>query len=201
VLLAATAPEYRYAHQTVSEISAIGASTRPWWLASAVVHNALLMGFAWGVWQAAADRRWLRVSAVLLAILAAMGLPWAALAPMHQRGQPSSLTDTMHIAFSIVQVVLSLAAVGFAAAALGRRFRIASIGLAVAMLVGGGLSGLYGPSMAANQPTPWLGVVERVSVYGYLLWVALLAAAMWREADRGSAAPWRSARPLQEPGP
>jgi hypothetical protein len=39
---------------------------------------------------------------------------------------------------------------------------------------------LDGPRVAANQPTPWIGVKERVSVYAFHLWVMMLAIVLWR---------------------
>ena len=39
----------------------------------------------------------------------------------------------------------------------------------------------------AGQPTPWVGVVERIMVYGYMLWVAVLAIVLLHaEKDSGS---------------
>jgi hypothetical protein len=43
------------------------------------------------------------------------------------------------------------------------------------LLVCGALAGLRGARIAAQLPTPWLGVMERVNVYSSLLWVAVLA--------------------------
>jgi len=34
--------------------------------------------------------------------------------------------------------------------------------------------------MAANLPTPWLGVTERISIFGYMLWIAVLAIVLLR---------------------
>jgi hypothetical protein len=33
--------------------------------------------------------------------------------------------------------------------------------------------------LAANQPAPWLGVIERVGIYAWMLWVAVLALSLW----------------------
>jgi hypothetical protein len=180
-LIAAWSPVYSYLHQTVSELSAIGATTRPWWIATTLVYSPLLLAFGWGVWLSAGARRKLRPVAMLLAVLAVMGAPWAVLAPMHQRGEPTSLTDTLHILLAGMQVVLSLTALVLSALALGGRFRLASFALGAAMLGAGGLASLEGPRVAANLPTPWLGLVERISVYAYLVWIAMLAARLLAE--------------------
>jgi hypothetical protein len=39
--------------------------------------------------------------------------------------------------------------------------------------------------MAANLPTPWIGIAERIDLGGYLLWVAVLAIALLREPASG----------------
>jgi hypothetical protein len=50
-----------------------------------------------------------------------------------------------------------------------------------ALLIAGGLSFLFVGRVAAGQPTPWFGLIERVDVYGYLLWVAVLSVALIRQ--------------------
>jgi hypothetical protein len=34
--------------------------------------------------------------------------------------------------------------------------------------------------MVTNEPTPWMGVIERVNIYGTMLWIAALAAGLLR---------------------
>jgi hypothetical protein len=34
--------------------------------------------------------------------------------------------------------------------------------------------------MQANEPTPWLGVVERITAYTPMLWIVVLAIALLR---------------------
>jgi hypothetical protein len=73
---------------------------------------------------------------------------------------------------------------GFAAAAFGKRFRRYSVASAVTMLVAGGLTATQQNAVAANLPTPWNGVYERISIGGYLLWMAVLAGALLRASGR-----------------
>ena len=47
----------------------------------------------------------------------------------------------------------------------------------------GALTFLDAPRLAANQPTPWLGVWERINVGVFLLWVVVLAAALLRSRN------------------
>ena len=101
-------------------------------------------------------------------------------APMHQRGAKGTLTDTLHITVTIMLVLFILLTVGFGANTFGKRFRLYSVGT-ILMLVGfGALTGLEGPRLAANLPTPWMGVHERINVFGFMLWVAVLAVGLSR---------------------
>jgi hypothetical protein len=52
----------------------------------------------------------------------------------------------------------------------------------------GALSAPYGVRLAAGEPTPGLGILERAMTYSSLLWVAALALALLRRpAPRGAA--------------
>jgi len=64
---------------------------------------------------------------------------------------------------------------GFAAAALGKRFRIYSIVTIVILLVFGGLTGMDSPNIAANLPTPYVGIWERINITAFLTWIIALA--------------------------
>jgi hypothetical protein len=79
-----------------------------------------------------------------------------------------------------VLVALTLLAIGFGAFALGKRFRAYSLATLAVMIALGTVSGRYGALLAAGQPTPGFGIVERVLIYSSLLWVAVLAAALLR---------------------
>jgi hypothetical protein len=37
-----------------------------------------------------------------------------------------------------------------------------------------------GPRLAENLPTPWMGIYERINIYGHLQWVVVLPIALWR---------------------
>jgi hypothetical protein len=39
--------------------------------------------------------------------------------------------------------------------------------------------------LAQNLPTPWLGLEERSSVYGYMLWMAALAVVLLHNQSEG----------------
>jgi hypothetical protein len=43
------------------------------------------------------------------------------------------------------------------------------------LFVCGAWAFLDAPRIAANLPTPWVGVRERINIYGYMLWMLVLA--------------------------
>ena len=51
---------YSSASQTISELSAIGAPTRPLWVSLGIVYTLLVTAFGWGVWGATRRNRPLR---------------------------------------------------------------------------------------------------------------------------------------------
>ena len=177
IIAAALYDGYSSASQTVSELSAIGAPTRPLWLLLAVLYTLLVMAFGWGVRLSAGRNRPLRVVGGLMIVYGFIGLFWP---PMNPRGVEPTLTDTMHIVFSVVTVLLMMLAIGFGAAAFGKRFRLYSIATLVLLVVFGALTGLEAPGIAANLPTPWIGIWERIGIGVFLLWVVTLATALFR---------------------
>jgi hypothetical protein len=168
---------YDSTSQTVSELSAIGAPTRPVWLWLGIPYTLLATAFGWGVWVSAGRNRPLRVVGGLMVAHGIIGLFWP---PMHMRGDEFSLTDTMHIVFGVVTVLIMLLTIGFGAAAFGKRFRLYSIATIALLIVFGALIGLDGPRISANLPTPWVGVWQRINIGAFLLWVVALAIALLR---------------------
>jgi hypothetical protein len=175
---------YNSFSQVVSELSAIDAPTRPLWVPLVIVYGVLLAAFAFGVRICGRRSRPLRIAGRLLIAYAVIGFFWP---PMHQRevlaAGGGSLTDTLHIAWTFVTVVLMMLAMGFAAAAFKMRFRIYSAATAVLLFAFGWLTGTYAPALQANLPTPWVGVWERIGIGMFMLWVVVLATALLRARD------------------
>lgn len=172
---------YSSASQTVSELSAIGAPTRSLWVGLGRVWTALYILFGVGLWQSAPSSRALRAAAGLVITAGTVGLFWP---PMHQREVLASggatLTDTLHLVWTAVNGLLTLAAMGFGAVALGGRFARYSVATMVVVLAAGWLTSLDAPRIQADLPTPWVGVWERVNIGAWLLWVAVLAITVLR---------------------
>jgi hypothetical protein len=169
---------YNSAAQTPSELSAIGAPTRMLWMVLSTPYTFLMIAFAWGVWKSAGGNRPLRIAGGLMFAYGALGLIWP-FAPMHLRetlaAGGGTFSDTMHIALGAVTEIIYLLALGFAAVALGKQFRIYSIATFVVLLVFGILTFLDAPGISKNQPTPLIGVWERINIGVFLLWVVVLA--------------------------
>ena len=67
---------------------------------------------------------------------------------------------------------------------MGRRFRTYSIATIAAVIGFGVPTGMAVQRVAAGLPTPWLGVYERVMVWGWMLWMAIFAIALLRRLGR-----------------
>jgi hypothetical protein len=167
--------------QTVSELSAIGAPTRQLWLGLVTVYGLLVIAFGVGVWQSAGRKHALRVAGALLIGCQIFGFAWP---PMHQRAVlaagGATLTDTLHLVWAGVSSLLFLLIIAFGAVALGKRFRIYSIVTIVVLLVFGALTSLDATRVSADLPTPWVGVWERINIFAYMIWLAVLAIALLR---------------------
>jgi hypothetical protein len=178
---------YSMKTQTISELAAIDAPTRSFALAMVLLYLALVLVFALGVWRSAAGRG-LRAIAVLLALNAAFNLVLTPFSSMHQRdvlaAGGGTVSDSLHLAITTTNVLTFLLVVVIGARALGARFGAYSIATLGALLLFGILTGLEGTDMSNNEPTPWIGVTERISAYAYMLWSAVLAIALILAAER-----------------
>lgn len=173
---------YSFHDQTISELGAIGAPSRPLFSILLIFVYLLFTAFGVGVWKSAQHRRRLRVAAGLLIALGVMALTIGQLAPMRLRGTEQGLSGALHLIEGAAAMVLLLTAMGFAAASLGRRFAVFTAATVVIMLVFGGWSAMDIPKVEAGLPTPWVGVKERIYWYAYQVWYVVLAVTLLRES-------------------
>lgn len=166
---------YSYVDQTVSELAALDAPSRSVAVPLAMVYNLLLIAFAAGVATSVARARDLRFAAAALAGIGIIGMI-SPFFPIQMRGAPSwTINETLHITLTAVTVVLIVVAMGLGARAGGPRFFVYSMASIAVTLLAGTIAAMNGPNLAANLPTPWMGVMERISIFAYLAWVATLA--------------------------
>jgi len=186
---------YDSVSQTISELSAVDAPTRPLWVPLGIVYALLLAAFGWGVRRSARASRPLRVVGGVLIAHGLFGLFWP---PMHLRpvlaAGGGTLTDTLHIVWSMVTVVLMMLAIGFGAAAFEKRFRLYSIATVVILVAFGVLTGMDASRVQANLPTPWLGLWERIMIAVDMLWIVVLAITLLRVRDVATVAGRQGAR-------
>jgi len=183
---------YSVAHQTVSELAAIGSPSRGlvMWLFTA--YNVLLIAFASAV-VLSADRTDLRRAGNQIAVIGWIGV-LAAFFPIHVRGYAWTINETMHSVLTMFTVFFIVGAIVFGGRTAGERFRAYSIATIAIMLGFGAWSGWIGRGLVADLPTPWIGIAERVSIYSYLAWSAVFAVVLMRARDvPGSAARYADA--------
>ena len=173
---------YNWKSQVVSELSAIDAPTRFLWVIPGIIYTLLIAAFGWGVLTSAAQKRPLRIAGILLIVNGLLGLTWS---PMHQRevlaAGGGTFTDTWHIVMSVITVLLMFLTIGFASAALGRRFRVYSIATIVVFIVFGILTFIEGPNVGNNFTTPLIGLWERINIAAFMLWLLVFALALLRK--------------------
>jgi hypothetical protein len=168
---------YSYSSHTVSELSAIGATTRQTWVPLAFVYMLLFAAFGFGVMKSANGNRHLRTLAIIILAYCVWNFYWP---PMHQRGTVPSLTDTLHIVWASVTVILMMVMMGFGAAALGKKFRFYTVATMILLMGFGYLTGLDGPKIPNNLPTPLLGIWERILIGLFMFWVIVLSNTLMR---------------------
>lgn len=176
-------PGYDYTAQAISEYGAIGAPTRPIVLLPFLFYDLLLLGFGAGVRAQAG----LKATGSFIIAVGLIGLI-ATFFPMHMRGSPRDLSDTMHLVLTGLTVACIIGAVGSAALALGGGFRWFSAATIVIMLAFGLLAAIQAPRLDAALPKPGLAIFERINIGAWLLWAALLSIRLadWPRLSRGN---------------
>jgi hypothetical protein len=186
---------YSSLNQTVSELTAIDAPSRPFALPIFVASDVLSLGFGAGVVTAAGRNRPLRVAGGLLVGVGVANMI-SPFTPMHTRGVLAAggdtWTDKAHLAVLSATMLQIAGAMGFGAAAFGKRFRRFSVASLVTMLVAGRLGRQAGWRSRGEQADAVGRVYERTSIGIYLLWMSVLAAVLLRASGpaqpRGQAA-------------
>lgn len=182
-----TYPGYDFFSQVISEQSAIGAPGRELNVAMGVLYDVLVVAFGIGVWLSAENCRNVKIAGALLVAGSIYGSFWP---PMHMRGAPTSVTDLLHIVWTAAWFAFTITAMFLAAGALGRRFMNYTVLTVAAMLLFGFFTGLLGPRLPQNLPTPGIGIYERINIGAFLLWIMVLALALWPHSSVAQHEAW-----------
>ena len=178
---------YSRMSQAVSELSAKGSPARPFLTATVPLSSALMVAFGIGVSKSAEGKRALRVAGGLLVGGGVMSVTWLPF-PMSSRDEiakgAGAANDIGHLVLSAATLVLILSQFAAGAVAFGRKFRVYSL-LSGATVAGfGALTGIESQKMTRGEPTPWLGLFERIMLGAWLLWMSILAVILLRIRER-----------------
>jgi hypothetical protein len=180
VLSAIFYPEYHsFSAVAISELMATGAPTERLVDPLFVLYDLLMIAFGVGLWMSSSEKR-AHVTSVLLVTYATLGLLGPTYFEMNMRGAGAMNQDLAHIAMTAVLVLIIFAIVSVGASILSRAFRLYSYATLSVMLVFGVLTSIASRGLSTGQPTPWLGITERIDIGAFLLWVALMSIALLR---------------------
>jgi Protein of unknown function (DUF998) len=180
---------YNWLSQEFSRLSSVGAPSRPLHLVLGSIYTVLVVAFGVGVWWSAGPKRALRVVGGALIVYGLVSYVWPQFYPEDLTMPVSAVTNTMHIILTVVTVSSWMLILGFGASIFGKRFRLYSLGTLVTVLVFGALTGSQASALIAGQPTPWLGLTERINIYSFMVWAVVLAAALFRTPEGEPVAP------------
>ena len=162
---------YRRSEQMVSELFAVGSPGRDVLVPFTWLYTVLFTAFGVGVWNSVRGNRALRIGGGLLI---GYGL-WNIMGALYPLTLGDDASIPMHILATNVQLALMVSAMCFVAAGFHGRMRVYSIASLAASAVMGVVA-----FMAAPGPNLVLGIGERISIGAFLLWVAVLAVALWK---------------------
>ena len=166
---------YSFTFQSISELSAISAPTRPLVFPLNLIYNALLVAFGLGIWESSRKRA-MRIIAGLLFGNAIISFVVVIFFPMHF----GEAVSAIHLVLMAMNVIfLQMLTIVLGAVAFRNWFRFYSIGTLLAFLVLT-IFGLFVAPQIIPGP-PQSGLQERVMGYGYLLWQAMLSIVILRE--------------------
>ncbi len=183
-------PGYSYVDQTISELSAIGAPTRTFMMTvSGIPYAVLMIAFGVGIWLVTGVRsRVGKIAGALLIIEAIFGYVGGVLFPMATRevlaAGEETLRNRLHAPYGLGMPILFVLVTIVGSRLLGKRFRWYSYATIAITLVTGFMVGMQVEQMQANEPTPLLGIIERITAYVPMLWIVVFALGLLRrEAD------------------
>jgi hypothetical protein len=153
---------------TVSELSAIAAPTRILWVLLVSIYPLLFGAFGWAVIKISGDNSRLRLIGVFIIAYCMFNFYWP---PMHMRGEGPTFTDLFHIVWASVTVFLMITMMIIGMFALDKRFMIFTIVSLLLLIVFGALTFSESSNIPINEPTPFIGIWERINIGIFMIWV------------------------------
>lgn len=173
---------YSRTSQAVSELSAVGAPPRGLLMALSPLFVLLLIAFGIGIWRSAHGKRSIRIAGALVIAHGVMSVLWV-FAPMSDRdviaAGGATSADTMHLVLAAGTGLFVAAYVATFAIGFGWPFRLYSLLTLATALVFGRLSAQV-DQVASGDPTPYMGLLERIGMGAWLLWLAVASVALLR---------------------
>ena len=168
-------PGYRLASQSASELSAVGASTRPLMVTLNLIAGVLLAAFSIGLWQSAGENWFLRVIAVLLAINATCSSIALLSFPLHLDEMMTSAANKANVVIMFIGVFAFFLSIIFGIFANTGWFRyvsLAIISLFIVFTIMGLLISKTGFEIFGEHGAT-TGIQERTMIYSWNVWLIL----------------------------
>ncbi|MGQ9801878.1 MAG: DUF998 domain-containing protein [Candidatus Saccharicenans sp.] len=162
--------------QTMSQLAAVGAPTQQFQIVLLGIFSLLVIAFGADVWKSAVGKRSLIITAIII-IFGQAGLITSLFPQTAMQLEEGLAPQMVHIIVTAMSVLLIVLFIGFGAAASGIGFRIFSAAMIITFLLFGFLAAIKA-TQAVNFTYPWMGILERVSNYSYLLWILVFAAVL-----------------------
>ena len=163
---------YNFSVQSMSDLSAVGSSTRPLVIALTLVASAFMIAFGVGIWQVVGPAILPRIVAGLIIGNAVAGLTATLFFPNHFGVRPAFGTPGVLLMF--LSVLCFVLAMVFCAAAFHGWMRILSIAIPAGYI----LLAVFRFATAATSTAGAAGLIgtqERTMAYSFLAWVMALA--------------------------
>jgi hypothetical membrane protein len=175
---------YSFYSQTISELGAVGAP-KPVWLAPLfLTYCALMVVFSIAVVQYGRRTNDRIRNVGLLLLLYMLAGSGTSIFPIHVRGTAVLADEMPHIIAGLVATTIMLVTMIVGSTSLGKNFRKFSLMMFAAVLVFGALTVPSGMKLAAGEPTPGIGILERLAYYSMLVWIAGLSIALLQRNER-----------------
>lgn len=163
---------YNFISQSISQLTAFGAPTRPLALGLDLLYALLMLAFSLAVWQLAGQNNLMRICAGLMAANVLISAGVMSFLPMRIQASGSPTASTLHVVLMAIAMLCFVGAIALGGAGSPgwlRWYSYATLLLYVILTIVGVLAS---SGAAAASRT---GLQERSMVLGYLLWVIAMA--------------------------